>query len=259
MINFSCMREQLKISGKIFGDIGQKRTVVILSHGFLANQKMCKKYAKLLAEAGFIAVTFDFCGGGLGCKSEGKSENMTLFTEKADLLAVIDFIKQQPYTENIVLLGCSQGGLVSAMVAKELGTEIEKLILLYPALCIPDDARAGKMMFYEFDPNNIPDILGNFPMKLGGDYARCVIEMDPFMQIGGFDGPVLYLHGTADDIVDISYARKAKELYPNCEYHEIQDGGHAFRGKQDKEACKLLINFMRRNERGVPTGKTGTA
>jgi len=37
--------------------------VVIMSHGFMANERMCHKYAKLLAEMGFLTVTFDFCGG----------------------------------------------------------------------------------------------------------------------------------------------------------------------------------------------------
>ena len=118
------------------------------------------------------------------------------------------------------------------------------MILMYPALCIPDDARQGKMMFYRFDADHIPDILGYFPIKLGGNYARTVIEKDAFEMIAGFNGPVLYLHGTEDRIVNISYARKAQDLFANCEYHEIEGGGHVFRGKHDRQACEILGAYM---------------
>lgn len=54
-------------------------------------------------------------------------------------------------------MGCSQGGFVSGMTAAQLKEQIRGLIMFYPALCIPDDARKGHMMFSEFDPQNIPD------------------------------------------------------------------------------------------------------
>lgn len=47
-----------------------------------------------------------------------------------------------------------QRGFVSSLVAAKWKDRISKLVLFYPALCIPDDARAGKMMFAKFDPQN---------------------------------------------------------------------------------------------------------
>jgi len=241
---FEYKRGALNIRGHVFRSSAAKSPAVVLSHGFLANSKMCRTYAKLLAKMGYAAFTFDFCGGGLMNKSDGKSEDMTLFSEKEDLLAVIAHVKTLPYvqSDHISLLGCSQGGVVSAFAAKE--TVVERLILCYPAVCIPDDARHGKMMFYRFDPNHIPDTLGRFPMKLGGNYARTVVGMNIYEELRGFEGPVLYLHGTEDKIVNISYARKAKDCFPSCEYHEIIGGGHMFKGKADKEACELIRRFM---------------
>lgn len=239
-------RDGLTIRGHLWQNKFHSRHVIILSHGFLANENMCHPYAKLLSDMGYPAVTFDFCGGGLFSKSDGRTEDMTIMSEKEDLLAVINGVKERYMPESISLLGCSQGGLVSAMAAKELGSLIKCLVLFYPALCIPDDARKGKMMFYRFDPSNIPDILGSFPMKLGGDYARTVLHEDAFALIKGYDGPVLYLHGTNDKVVDISYARKAKELFSNCEYHEIEGGGHMFKGKHDQQACTILSEYIKK-------------
>jgi hypothetical protein len=244
---FSCMRDDLTIRGHIFGKGTAPKPAVILSHGFMANEKTCYDYAKLIESLGYVAFTYDFCGGGLGVHSDGKTEDMTVLTEKKDLHSVIDYVSSLPFvdSERISLLGCSQGGFVSAMVAKEIPEKIASLILIYPALCIPDDARSGKMMFFKFDPKNIPDILGRLPMKLGGDYARCVIDMDPYEEIGGFEKPVLYLHGTDDNIVNISYARKANVLYPQCSYFEIIGGGHGFKGEAEKEAQQHISDFLK--------------
>ena len=242
---FSCQRDGLTIRGYVLGEPSGKHAVII-SHGFLANQKTVRDYAVALAEEGYLAITFDFNGGGIGGKSDGRSVDMTVQTEKADLLAVIEAVKSQLHPASVSLMGCSQGGFVSALAAKELRGEIRSLILFYPALCIPDDARKGHMMFYRFDPKQVPDVLGRFPMKLGGDYARVVMDMDPFEAIKGYEGPVLLLHGTADPIVNIRYARRARECFPSCEYHEILNGGHGFTGAHDREAIQFLRGFLRK-------------
>lgn len=239
-------RDGLKIRGHVWGNTGRDQHAVILSHGFLSNERMCRKYAQLLAQMGFLAITYDFCGGGIICRSEGRKQDMTVLTEKADLLAVIEGVTAAFSPQSISLLGCSQGGFVSGLTAAELGEEqIANLILFYPAICIPDDARSGKMMFYKFDTENIPDLLGRFPMKLGGDYARTVIHMDPYKEMKGYGGPVLLIHGTADEIVNIRYSRVLKEIYPDCRYEEIEGAGHGFKKAADEKACSILQDFMR--------------
>ena len=243
---FTCQRDGLTIRGYVFGEPTSGKHAIIISHGFLANQKTVRNYATALAEEGYLAITFDFNGGGIGGKSDGRSVDMTVQTEKADLLAVIKTVQTQYQPASISLMGCSQGGFVSALTAKELDSGINSLVLFYPALCIPDDARNGHMMFYRFDPKNVPDVLGRFPMKLGGDYARVVMDMNPFEAIKGYEGPVLLIHGTADKIVNIRYARTARECFPSCEYHEIDGGAHGFKGAHDREAIQLLRSFMRK-------------
>ena len=242
---FACKRDDLTIRGHIFGDIENSRSAVILCHGFLANEHMCFDYARALAEKGIPAVTFDFCGGGVICHSDGKSRDMTVITEKADLLAVILAVKKQYKVRNIVLMGCSQGGFVSGLAAAELKELVRGLVMFYPAVCIPDDARSGKMMFYTFDPQNIPDLLGSRPMKLGGMYAKSVIDMDPYAEMQGYDGPVLLVHGTEDQIVNIRYARKLRDVYAHCDYLEIEGAGHGFKGKDDQTAVSELLGFVK--------------
>lgn len=243
---FKVNRQNLSISGRVYGDCSGISPLVILSHGFMANQSMCKKYAKLLARKGYVAVTFDFCGGGLFSSSEGKTYDMSVLTEADDLEAVIDYFIEEPYVDKsrISLLGCSQGGFVSAIVAKRRSTMINRLIMFYPALCIPDDARKGSMVFAKFDPKNVPEKIRCGPMVIGKEYVTSVIDADAYSLIGDFPGRVLLIHGTKDKLVDISYSRKAVDKFLNIEFHEINDAGHGFTGAYDKQAKEILSDFM---------------
>lgn len=243
-IPFSCQRGHLTIRGKIWGSPEGKKPAVIMSHGFLVTGDYNRSYAERLAELGFICFTFDFCCAKDGT-SDGSTVDMTVPGQVEDLKAVHAYVKSLPYvdSQHITLLGASQGAVVTALAAKEIQQEAEQLVLMFPALCIPDDARSGKMMTYCFDPHNIPDLLGTEPMPLGGNYARTVIDWDIYEEVKGYTGPVLLLHGIHDALVDISYARRARSCFPDCTYAEI-DGGHGFRGASFLEAMSHIEPFL---------------
>lgn len=94
----------------------------------------------------------------MGEKSDGKTTEMSVLTEVKDLEAVIAYVRTLPYTgDELLLMGCSQGGFVSAITAAKYPGIADKLVLFYPALYIPDDARAGKMMFAKFDPQGLTE------------------------------------------------------------------------------------------------------
>lgn len=59
------------------------------------------------------------------------------------------------------------------------------------ALCIPDDARTGKMMFAKFDPANVPETFYCGPMKLGTCYVSDVLNMDSYEEIKEYARPIL--------------------------------------------------------------------
>ena len=232
---FSCERDGLTIKGTVFLPKGKPDCpIAVISHGFMANQMFSQIHAQNLAKMGYAAFCFDFCGGTLVGSSDGDSTDMSVLTEVEDLKAVIEFAKSQSYTDEneLILLGCSQGGFVSAIVSAEMKEEVDALILLYPAFCIPDDARSGEMMFAKFDPQNVPETFRCGPMKLGRRYVTDVIEMDPYEIINQYTGKVLIIHGNQDKIVDISYALRAVETYSQAgadvEMKIIDKGGHMF-------------------------------
>lgn len=107
-----------------------KYSMVILSHGFNGNGDDFSEYAAALVKNGIGACIFNFCGGSLRSKSDLSTTDMTVFTEKEDLLAVIDFIEKQPATQSIFLFGASMGELVSALCAQECADKIQGMILI---------------------------------------------------------------------------------------------------------------------------------
>lgn len=253
---FECKRENLTLRGTEYRSSGTKLPIAIICHGFMANKMTVKHYAHHLAENGYAAYCFDFAGGCVMMgKSDGKTTEMSVLTEVQDLLAVIKYTKSLNYTDenNILLMGCSQGGFVSALTAVKHSELVNKLVLFYPALCIPDDARAGKMMWAKFDPKNIPEIVKCGPMKLGRCYIADVINMNPFEEIKGYTGDVLIVHGTADKIVNLHYAEQAVDTYKSepydrsVTYHSIDGGGHMFSKRHDKIAMKYLDIFIKKS------------
>lgn len=244
---FSCVRDGLTIRGTEYRPAGEDLPIAIVSHGFMAFQDTVRRYAKELARMGYCAYCFDFCGGSLiKGKSDGKTTEMSVLTEVRDLEAVIAYAQSRPYTgSGLLLMGCSQGGLVSALTAAKRPEEVSGLVLFYPALCIPDDARAGKMLFARFDPQSIPEKLNCGPMKLGGCYPAAVVDMDPFAEISPYSGPVLIVHGTKDRIVAVDYSKRASERYADAALYIIEGGSHGFRGSRDAEAVSRLQDFVR--------------
>lgn len=243
---FSCNREGLTIRGYVYRENNENMPIAILSHGFMGNHKMCKNYAKYFSKKGFATFIYDFNGGGLGSKSDGKTTDMSVLTEVKDLKAVIDFATSQSYVNKseVTLIGLSQGGFVSGMVAAQLQEKIKRLIMFYPALCIPDDARKGSMILAKFDPVNVPETFKCGFMKLGSVFATDVNKLNANEEISGYKGPVLIIHGTKDSIVDVQYSKDAYDAYMakrkddtnakevSCLY--IDGANHGFIGKNKK-------------------------
>lgn len=200
-----------------------------------------------LAKSGYAAFCFDFCGGGIVCGSDGDSRDMSVLTEIEDLRSVIAFAKEQRYTsdEPLLLMGCSQGGLVAALTAAELPEEIGGLILQYPALLIPDAARKGEMLWMSFDPDNVPKEMRSGPMRIGRQYATDVMDIDTLPTITRYTGKVLILHGDKDTLVNISGSQAAAEAYEaagaDVRFQIIPGGKHIF---LNPEHIKMAVNTI---------------
>ncbi|MGN0812155.1 MAG: alpha/beta hydrolase family protein [Candidatus Coproplasma sp.] len=211
-------RGELKIYGKLYvpKESEGKMPAVILSHSANLNADSMNLYAAAFAERGFVAYAFDFCGGSSKSRSDGNTDDMTLFSECEDLKAVIATVRAMDNVDkdNIYLFGTSQGGLVTALTTEECATAIKGEILLYPAF-------------------NIPEIIEKFSGfgslgSYGQAFSDTLKGYDVYSHIGNFDGNVLIIHGSEDFIVNKSYSERAATMYKNCTLKIIDGANHGF-------------------------------
>lgn len=100
-------RDENQIYGVIYvpQNAGDEMPAVIFSYGFGGNYQVGAQYARAPAEQGVVAYCFDFCGGSPGSRSDGSTLEMSIFTEQADLEAVLSMIQRLPYAENLLDYG----------------------------------------------------------------------------------------------------------------------------------------------------------
>lgn len=235
-------RGNLRIYGRLYKPDRKsgKLPLVIFSHGFGGSHNDLSSYAERAAQMGYMAYTFDFCGGGNSSRSDGSTTEMSVQTERSDLEAIIDYFKTRDDvdTSQITLAGASQGGFVSALTAADRPGDVHSIVLFYPALCIVDDAHSRWSSYESITSSSL------WGTRLGAIYYQDAWNIDVYSEIAKYTGPVLLVHGTADNIVNISYADRAAQTYSDVEYHQIQGAGHGFGGSNRTTSINYMVSFM---------------
>lgn len=236
-------RDENQIYGLLYvpKNAGEKMPAVIFSHGFGGNYQVGAQYAEVLAGKGYVVYCFDFCGGSPGSRSDGSTLDMSIFTEQADLEAVIHMIQEHPFVdeENMFLMGTSQGGAVSAITAAANKEEIKGAILLYSAFVLVDRA---KEQFENVE--DIPDTYYLMWMTVGRAYAENLLDYDIYEAISAYDKDVLLIHGDADSIVPLSYSEKAVETYDSARLEVLPGAGHGFYGSDAEQAVTWILEYL---------------
>ena len=200
-----------KIFGILYRPDGVKKApLLIVSHGIGSNHRSGIPYAEALTKLGYAVYCYDFCGGGRASKSDGKTSDMSIFTEEDDLTAVVEGFKNVKGIKKgkVTLLGISQGGMVSALYAGDNPKSVEKLVLVYPALCIKDDWVTKYPRI-----TDMPEIDNSFGgMPLGRAYVEGLYDLDVYGRIARYEGPVQIIHGDQDRLVPVSVAKTRKKL-----------------------------------------------
>lgn len=236
-------RSGLNIYGVLYIPKGRsgKIPTVILSHGLAGTNASVASYARALDTQGYACYCFDFCGGAPSNRSDGKTTEMSIFTEQADLEAVIDNLLTQEFVDenNLFLAGTSQGGMVSALTAAAHPEKISGLVMLYPALCIADN-----MLALYPTLSDVPETFYFRWLNLGRTYCEGLYDFDTYKAISGYDKNVLIIHGDSDGIVPVSYSQRAAEAYPNAKLEIISGAGHGFYGDDFARASESILNYI---------------
>ena len=209
---------------------GGKCPLVIVIHGFTGHmeERHITAVAETLNSIGFATLRVDMYGHG---NSEGKFENHTLYKWLTNALTVIDYARSLDFVTDLYLCGHSQGGMTVMLAGAMKHDVIKGLIPLSPAWMIPEGARKGTLLGQDFDPDHIPETLhgyGEKSLNLGGNYVRVAQTIHVEEAIDRFDGPVLIVHGDADEAVPVEYGIKAAERYKDCKLVIIPGDTHCY-------------------------------
>ena len=272
---FTCVRDGLTVRGMAVLPEGEgKSPAVIVCHGYSGcladNLPVCER----LAAAGWAAFTFSFCGGSRDgippeARSDGDTTAMSLRSEREDLLKVIAYAAAHPRVDpaRISLMGYSQGGAVAGITAGFSPVPIERLVMVFPALCIPDHARRGRLGGAQYDPADPPEVLEGL-LRLCRAFHEEAAAMDIYLDLEKYTGPVMILHGTRDRVADYTYSVRANAAYrpgqsrlllvrdmdhggSEDQMNAILDAAMAFlRGQEPRFSVRVVITGVKEHREG---------
>ncbi|MBQ3635707.1 MAG: alpha/beta fold hydrolase [Bacteroidales bacterium] len=240
------MNGDRQIFGELFRpsspDKSSRQPVAIIAHGFNGTHHFGRAYFDVMGRLGYQCYVFDFPCGSVNSRSDNNTLNMSILDEQSDLRAIVNYFRAQPDVDpdRIVLIGESQGGLVSALTAAQMPDAVSRLVLVFPALCIPDNWRARYPRL-----SDIPEVTTLWNVKMGRRFFEEIHDMKPFDIIAKFKKPVLIVQGDKDNIVHLDDSRRAQRLYKDARLHIIPGAGHGFKPSEFQQETSQLELFLK--------------
>ncbi len=200
----------------------------LVIHGFTGHSE--EPHIRAVAAAvnglGVPTLRLDMYGHG---KSGGTFREHTLYKWLTGVLAAADWARAQDFVTDLILCGHSQGGLTAMLAAAMLPDRVRALIPLSPACTIPEDARRGELLGVRFDPARVPETVGVWEGEpLGGNYVRVAQTIRVDEAIDRYPGPVLIVHGDADETVPFRAGEEAAARYARGTLVRIPGDDHCY-------------------------------
>ena len=227
----------------------EKGPLVIVIHGFTGHmeERHIVAMSRMMNGIGFSTLRVDMYGHG---SSDGEFRKHTLYKWLTNALTVIDYARKLDFVTDLYLCGHSQGGLTVMLAAAMAGDLIRGVIPLSPACMIPEGARRGELLGQPFDPDHVPDALISWDGRtLDGNYIRVAQTIRVEEAIDRYAGPVLLVHGDADEAVPFRYGREAAARYRNCRFVPIPGDTHCYDHHLDQAVSAVrdwLLEQVRR-------------
>jgi pimeloyl-ACP methyl ester carboxylesterase len=198
---------------------------VIVCHGFkgFAHWAFFPYLARLLAESGLTAITFDFSGNGIGRDRETFDQpdafaGNTFSSELEDIANVVDYARRMKFIKGkFGLFGHSRGGAMAILYAATPDAEVKSLVT-WAAIgrttwWTPEEAliwrkrgyaevtnsRTGQVMRMGTELLDDVELHGNTKLNVAAAAAKIKV-------------PWLIVHGTADETVPSTDGERLHEL-----------------------------------------------
>ena len=230
----------LKLKGYYYNKFKDSKKVMIIHHGYTANHYVCLQFLDMFFEEGFNVLLVDM-------RAHGESEGQYItygYKEQKDLDLWVDLVREKIGDDGIIgLHGQSMGGATVLMYGGNYTEKIDFVI----ADCAYSNGK--EILRYQFKQSDVPF----FPMYniiKRECRKKCGFDMDkisPIDAIKDKDIPVLFVHGTGDNVVPLTMSEemfKVKKGNKN-KLLIIPDAIHVGAYSKDKEAyVKAIREFI---------------
>lgn len=228
-----------------FADDGEKKPVVIFSHGFkgFKDWGCWHLIAEAFARGGFIFIKFNFSHNGTTPQNPLEFADLEAFgnnnftKELDDLTTMIDWVekseelKDQIDSDRLYLIGHSRGGGISIIRAGE-DTRVKKLatwasVANFERL-FPADVNEWKTNGVVYTLNSRTGQKMPLYYQLYDNFIRNKERLDILKAASQLTIPVLFVHGASDEAVPVRHVEQLKERIRDAEVVIIEGGGHTF-------------------------------
>ena len=238
-------KDQTRLACKLFKApmIKEKRSLVLIAHGYSYTHHGSIKYASMMRDLGIDCVVFDQRNHGL---SEGNQTTMG-YLESIDAATVLKetITKFGPY-HKIGLFGESMGAVTVLLMTKYIPS-IDFIIAdcAFSSLdtLVRDQLRKRRLMVFPI--KWMASIL--FKIRVGVYFN----QISPLKAIKDIHVPILFIHGLADRYIYPLHTKQLVDAYqgPKQAYFAINDSKHAesYRKNRDRyteEVHKFLQQYV---------------
>jgi len=218
-------------------DPDQRVPVAIYAHGLTSARSknlMARRLPLSILKYNIGYVAFDFNGHG---KSDGAFIDHTILNETDDLDSILSYVRKLEWvdTTRISIMGHSQGGIITGLLAARKGSDPSKggihsiVLLASGGDLIKESVATGSFLGAKFNPRDPIDSVTLKPgFSLGPEYLKAAYATDVIATTAKYDGPVCLIHGDKDPTVPVSMSRRYKEAIPSAELLIFDALTHSF-------------------------------
>jgi uncharacterized protein len=223
---------------------------VVLTHGVRGNRSPMLPRARMLREAGYSVLLFDFQAHG-----ESTGSRITFgHREGRDAAAAIDFVRKRMPGERIGVIGVSLGGASALLAPGSLAIDALVLEGVYPDIGAATANRVNATLGPRLGPplsRPLAQVLSWVTAPMLGIAPR---DLRPIDHMAGIRAPLLMLIGALDTYTTVAETNAMLARAPEPKSLWIVDGaGHVDLHDHAPEPYRArVLDFLSRHLRGSP-------